>query len=105
MREKGRLTLPDQTGAPKVSADFLKQLAGWGLTTAEILYRLPDHPKILQSYIWQDYDLAPEYPTLRRFLKFWTETLEGPLFSVRVGHALLIRPTEVRTLQLEMQLH
>jgi uncharacterized protein Usg len=40
-------------------------LEGFSLTTAEILYRLPDHPRLLQSYIWQDYDLAPSFPNSR----------------------------------------
>lgn len=55
------------------------------LTTAEILYHLPDHPTLLQSYIWQDYDIAPRYPVLHKFLGFWTRELEGKLHSVRVA--------------------
>ena len=43
------------------------QLKDYRLTTAEILYRLPDHPGILQTYVWQDLDLAPRYPVLRKF--------------------------------------
>ncbi|ACK51017.1 Usg family protein [Methylocella silvestris BL2] len=89
----------------KVSTDFLKQMAGYGLATAEILYRLPDHPRLLQSYIWQDYDLAPNFPTLNKFLNFWTEKLEGPLHSVRVAHAKLIRPAEFRTVDGEFRLN
>lgn len=59
----------------------------WRLTTAEILYRLPDHPGLLQTFIWQDYDLAPQFPELRRFLAFWRRELDGPLHSVRVAAA------------------
>ena len=55
------------------------------LTTAEILYHLPDHPSLLQSYTWQDYDIAPHFPVLRRFLSFWERNLEGRLHSVRVA--------------------
>ena len=33
-------------------------LKGYGLTTARILYHLPDHPHLLQTFIWQEYDLA-----------------------------------------------
>ena len=36
------------------SKDFRRQLEGYGLTTAQILYRLPDHPSLLQTYVWQD---------------------------------------------------
>ena len=76
--------------ARDVSPDFIRQLAGYGLTTAEILYRLPDHPNLLQSYIWQDYDLAPAFPMLTKFLDFWRDTLDGAVHSVRVGHSALI---------------
>jgi uncharacterized protein Usg len=84
-----------------VSKDFLKQLAGYGLTTAEILYRLPDHPVFLQSYVWQDYDVAPRFPMLRGFLAFWRAKLDGDLYSVRVAHSKLIKPMELRLLAQE----
>ena len=76
-----------------------KMLQGYGMTTAQILYRMPDHPRILQTYIWQDYDLAPEFPEMRGFLKFWEEKLDGPLHSVRYVHRKLISATEWRQLQ------
>ena len=44
------------------------QLNDYRLTTAEILYRLPDHPGILQRYIWQELDLAPCFPVLHKSL-------------------------------------
>ena len=44
------------------ATEFVKMLSGYGLTTANILYRLPDHPALLQNYIWQDYDLHPHFP-------------------------------------------
>ncbi|WP_406854019.1 MULTISPECIES: usg protein [unclassified Alsobacter] len=75
---------------------FIKQLQGYGLTTAHILYCLPDHPSLLQSYIWQEYDVAPKFPVLNAFLTFWRTSLEGPLHSVRVAHAKLIKPAELR---------
>jgi uncharacterized protein Usg len=59
------------------------------LTTAEILYHLPDHPGVLQSYIWQDVDVAPDFPGLKKFLDFWQREIEGKLHSVRVGAATL----------------
>jgi uncharacterized protein Usg len=79
-----------------VSRDFSRQLQGYGLTTAEIHYRLPDHPSLLQLYVWQDYDLAPAYPTLRGFLDYWLRELEGALHSVRVAHQHVIGPSEWR---------
>jgi uncharacterized protein Usg len=90
---------------PEASDAFIKQLAGYGLTTAEILYRLPDHPRLLQTYIWQDYDIAPDFPTLIRFLTFWQQKLEGPLHSVRIGHTKLIKPAEIKAFDGEFRLH
>jgi uncharacterized protein Usg len=88
-----------------VSHDFRKQLEGYGLTTANILYRRPDHPWLLQTYVWQDYDLCPNFPGLNKFLNFWLEKLEGPLHSVTVAHAKLIKPAEIRAVDGEFRLH
>ena len=85
--------------------DFQKQLVGYGLTTAEILYRRPDHPWLLQTYVWQNYDLFPNFPELRRFLAFWVEKLEGPLHSVVVAHSRLIKPAELKAIGSEFRLH
>ena len=87
------------------SQDFVRQLAGYGLTTANILYRLPDHPAFLQSYIWQEYDLAPRFPELRAFLEFWRRELDGPLHSVTVAHSRLIRPAEIVSVNGVLTLH
>ena len=88
-----------------VSVDFQKQVAGYGLTTAHILYRRPDHPWLLQSFVWQDYDLCPNFPELQRFLAFWQEELEGPLHSVTVAHSRLIKPAEIRPVGGVFRLH
>ena len=73
---------------------FTEMMSGYSLTTAEIHYHMPDHPKLLQQFIWQDYDLAPLFPGLKQFLAFWQRELEGALHSVRVAHAQLIKPSE-----------
>ena len=73
------------------------QLKDYRLTTAEILYRLPDHPGILQSYIWQELDLAPRFPVLHRFLDFWHRELDGRVHSVRVASASVIKPPSIRS--------
>ena len=67
-----------------MDAFFARQLEGFSLTTAEILYRLPDHPKLLQSYIWQDYDLAPRFPKLVDFLDFWDANLDGAIYRIQL---------------------
>jgi uncharacterized protein Usg len=88
-----------------VSNDFRRQMLGFGLTTANILYRLPDHPTVLQSYIWQNHDLHPHFPELRKFLEFWKRELEGALHSVIVSHCGLIKPAEFRAIGEEFSLH
>jgi uncharacterized protein Usg len=88
-----------------VSEDFRRQLEGYGLTTARILYRLPDHRRLLQTFVWQEYDLWPEFPALGRFLEFWRRELDGPLHSVTVAHARLIRPSEIRAVDGIFRLH
>jgi uncharacterized protein Usg len=88
-----------------ISEGLRRQLQGYGLTTARILYRRPDHRWLLQSYVWQDYDVWPEFPLLHKFLAFWQGTLDGPLHSVTVAHARLIRPAEIRALAGEFRLH
>ena len=87
------------------SPEFRKQLEGYSLTTAEILYRMPDHPALLQSYIWQDYDVAPEFPVLKKFLDFWERTLDGPLFKVTVACRRLIKPAELKAISGDFRLH
>ena len=87
------------------SQDFRKQVAGYGLTTASILYRRPDHPWLLQTYVWQAYDLCPHFPELKRFLGFWQESLEGMLHSVTVAHSKLIKPAELRAVDGVFRLH
>lgn len=84
---------------------FSAQLAGYSLTTAEILYRLPDYPALLQSFIWQEYDMHPRFPRLQEFLDFWTRNLEGKLFRVTVAHKRLITPAEVRLVAGDYRMH
>lgn len=80
-------------------------LRGYGLTTARILYHLPDHPHLLQTYVWQEYDLAPKFPMLSGFIEFWRAKLEGPLHSVEYTHKRLIAPNEWRNVNGEFVLH
>ncbi|WP_443749472.1 protein usg [Asticcacaulis solisilvae] len=73
-----------------VSRDFTQAVAGYGLTTAEIFYRLPDYPGVLQTYVWQDYDVEPDFPNLFAFLDFWKMSLDGKLHSVSFHHNPLL---------------
>ena len=85
--------------------DFSAQLMGYSLTTAEILYRMPDHPALLQSFIWQEYDMHPRFPRLKHFLEFWSRNLEGKLYRVTVAHNQLISPAEVKLIAGDYRLH
>src|SRR4051794_5831065 len=81
------------------------RIPDWRLTTAEILYHMPDHPGVLQTFIWQKLDRAPAFPELSRFLAFWQREIEGPLHSVRVASSALIRPAELRYANGQFLLH
>ncbi|MCC7280923.1 MAG: usg protein [Acetobacteraceae bacterium] len=85
--------------------DLALQLRGYRLTTAKILYHLPDHPSLLQTFIWQQLDLAPNFPELCRFLGFWQREIEGRLHSVTVASAGLVGPAEIRMAKGEFRLH
>ena len=85
--------------------DLEMQLNDWSLTTAEIMYRMPDYRDILQTYIWQNYDRAPRFPRLIEFLNYWTKNLDGPLHMVRVTHKGIISAAEMRFVGSEWRLN
>jgi uncharacterized protein Usg len=99
------MTAKDPGPADTATSDFARQLAGYGLATAEIIYRRPDRHWLLQSYVWQNYDMFPEFPALKDFLAFWQDKLEGPLFSVTVAHSRLIKPAEIKAIDGVLRLH
>jgi len=84
-------------------ADFeLQFTSDYRLTTAQIFYHLPDHPKFLQEFIWQDYDRAPIFPELKQFLGFWVREIEGKLHSVYVAHQKIISPADANIIDIEI---
>lgn len=86
-------------------SDLALMLRDYRLTTAEILYRFPDHPVLLQSYVWQELDIAPKFPTLNKFLEFWDRELDGKIHSVKVMHAELIAPAEFKLVRGSLLIH
>lgn len=72
--------------------ELIIQLQGFRLTTAQIYYHLPDHPRVLQEFIWQHYDLAPRFPKLHNFLDFWEHKIEGAIHSVYIAKREIISP-------------
>ncbi len=71
------------------------RLQGWRLTTAEVLYYMPDHPKLIQSFTWQTLDLAPKYPRIIKFLDFWKREIDAVIHSVRIAGGESIAPAKV----------
>lgn len=82
-----------------------KMLRDYRLTTAEILYHMPDHYSLLQAFIWQELDISPEFPVLHKFLNFWERSLDGKLHSVNVTSCELVRPAEFVYAKAEFTLH
>ena len=80
-------------------------LKGYGLTTAEMTYHMPDHIHVLNTFVWQDYALAPDHPRLFEFIGFWQREIEGPLHSVRFTHRKMISPGEWRNVKGVLHLH
>jgi uncharacterized protein Usg len=76
-------------------SDLALQLQGWRLTTAEVLYYMPDHPKLIQSFTWQTLDLAPAYPRISKFLEYWKREIEAAIHSVRICTGEELAPARI----------
>ena len=74
------------------------------LTTAEILYHYPDHPSLLQSFVWQHMDVAPKFPRLMKFLDYWESLIDGRLHSVRIAGSKLYAAKDIRVASTEFRL-
>ncbi len=85
--------------------DFTVQLTGRRLTTAEVLYYMPAHPALLQSFLWQTLDVAPDFPRIQRFLDFWRREIDAVIHSVTIGGVELIAPAKVRNVQYLGEIH
>jgi uncharacterized protein Usg len=111
LTQTGSRNAPEVQGGKERRPQMLQKLESfvripdWRLTTAEILYHMPDHPGVLQTFIWQKVDRAPVFPELTRFLDFWQREIEGPLHSVRVASSALVRPAELRYANGQFTLH
>lgn len=83
---------------------FLGSKAGYGLATINVLYRLPEEA-LLRTFIWQCYDVAPDYPRLAKFLDFWAAEIKGVIHSVEVAHQQLVSTSEIRYASFQGHLH
>lgn len=88
----------------QVDESFRRMVEGYGLTTMKIIYHMPDHPSLLNWYLWQEYDLYPQFPKLKKFLDFWKDKIEGRIEEVVIAHQRLIRPAEFRIVGSEFRL-
>lgn len=68
-----------------MSQDQLIHDAGRLLTTAEVLYHLPDYPDLLETFLWQTMDHAPKFPRVHQFLTYWSQNIDGKLHSVKIA--------------------
>jgi uncharacterized protein Usg len=85
--------------------EFAARLGGAGLLTAEILYRMPDHPSLLQTFCFQTLDHAPRFPKLHHFLDYWRREIEAVIHSIRIAHVDWIGPAELKIRDAEFRLH
>jgi uncharacterized protein Usg len=93
-----------QSGGGRADRDFELQLKGYGLLTAQVFYFLPDYPSIIQEFVFQDYDEAPDYPVLFKFLDHWRREIEAAIHSVRIAHDRSLGPREWRPIGNEFTL-
>ena len=85
--------------------EIKKYLQNHRLTTAKILYHMPDYPELLQTFVWQKLDLAPKYPALSHFLNYWERYLDGKLHSVVIAQRKLITPYRFEIIKDEWHLN
>ncbi len=90
---------------PNADPDFAARMAGYGLLTAEISYWMPDHPSLLQQFVWQHHDLAPAFPGLLKFLDHWRREVEATLHQIRIAHTALVEPPRWRHVDEVLRLH
>lgn len=83
-----------------LEAQFI--IKDYRVVLAEIIYHMPDRPQFLQTFIWNDTDIAPHYPGLHNFLNFWQRNIEGKLHSVYVDQKRLIMPGEYHYAQTQI---
>ncbi len=81
-----------------VDSDFASRFRGGGLLTTEVVYFLPDHKNLLQSFVWQTIDTAPTFPRLHAFLDHWRRDVEAVIHLIRIAHSDWVGPAEIRTI-------
>jgi uncharacterized protein Usg len=78
----------------RTNDEFTLRLEGWRLATAQVLYYIPDHPSLIQSFIWQTLDRAPDYPRIHQFLEFWRREIDAVIHSVELATGETLAPAK-----------
>jgi uncharacterized protein Usg len=60
---------------------------------------MPDHPGLLQTFIWQTLDRGPDYPRILAFLGFWKKEIEAHIHSVRLCTGEALAPARMQAAQ------
>lgn len=82
--------------------DFQAKLGGESLLTAEVLYFMPDHRSLIQSFLFQTLDIAPRFPKLAKFLEHWRAEVDAVIHSIRIAHSNWIGPAEIGHARVEL---
>lgn len=88
-----------------MATEFERRLNGATLLTAEVLYYMPDHPRLLQTYLWQMVDEAPRFPRLAHFLDHWRREISAVIHSVRVASGEPLTPPAWRKVDSLIRMH
>ncbi len=94
----------DRAGDGGGREEMRLRLDGWRLTTAHVLYYMPDHPSLIQTFTWQTLDLAPQFPRIQKFLDFWRAEIQAVIHSIEIASGEGLAPARVRHALLEKKL-
>lgn len=79
--------------------------AGYRLCRAQIIYRNPDDPELLETYVWQELDHAPDFPVLKSFLRAWSTYCTSDIESVEVCECEDITPDDLAFASISLLIH
>ena len=67
--------------------NIMNRWSDWRIATIQIYYYLPDYLSILQEFVWQTEDLAPEFPRIHKFLWHWKNNIHAPIETINLSYA------------------
>lgn len=76
------------TGRYRETELFLKD---YRLTTIKVYYYMPDYVSLLQEFVLQQYDIAPQYPELNKFLLHWHKNIDAVIKEVLMSQGSLMK--------------